>query len=228
MIPFEWGFSTGSLYFLERTVLSLELLDQNIAECREQVEAGNEEQSMLDFYLKLREDLADSSEEDWAAYNEIHTHLPDQDADQTLVILKGQLLMEKLIREFIDSRLPNPSALGKQQFTAAQCISIAQSMCLDNTEPNWLWSQVKELNSIRNKLAHNLENENIDKRISNFISTVCNAQNLKNRSISNVVARMYGMLNGLCQISTSDEFKVQKKNITRPIKRTIYSVVSGV
>ncbi len=191
-------------------MLSLELLDKNIAECREYVEAGKEDQSTLDFFLKLREDLADASEDDWVAFNELTHHLPDMDADPILIILKGQLLIEKRVRKFVDSRLPNPAALEKQQFSAAQCIAIAESMCLDNEKPSWLWKQIKELNTIRNKLAHNLENENIEVRISNFVSTVSNAKNLKSRSITSVIARLYGMLKGLCEISESDEFRLYK------------------
>ena len=192
-------------------MLSLELLDKNIAECREYIESGEEDPSTLEFFLKLREDLANASEADWEAYNELTSHLPDKDADPVLIILKGQLLIEKRVRMFINSRLPNPAALKKQEFTAAQCIAIAESMCLDNDEPNWLWRQVKELNTIRNKLAHSLDHENLETRIANFVSTVSNAQKLKNRSIANVVARLYGMLKGLCDLSESDEFRLHKK-----------------
>jgi hypothetical protein len=165
-------------------VLSLELLDQNISECRAYVEAGKEDPTALEFLLKLREDLSHASKDDWYAFNELNEHLPDKNADPVLIILKGQLLLERLVQKFIDSRLPNPSALEKQQLTAAQSIALAESMCLPNDEPKWLWAQVRELNAIRNKLAHTLDSENIDKRISNFISTVSNAQNLRSKSIS--------------------------------------------
>jgi len=179
-------------------MLSLERLDKNIAEC--------EDPSTLEFLLALREDLAHASTEDWDAFNELTEHLPSKDADPVLIILKGQLLLEKLVRKFIDSRLPNPAALEKQQFTAAQCIAIAESMCLDNDEPKWLWMQIKELNTIRNKLAHSLDNQSLEVRINNFVSTVSNAQKLRSKSISTVIARLYGMLKGLCDLSVSDGF----------------------
>ena len=189
-------------------MLSLELLDKNIAECKEYVEAGKEEQSKLDFLLNLRDDLTDASEADWEAYNELINHLPDGDADSVLIILKGQLLIERLVRKFIDSRLPNPKALEKQQFTAAGYIAIAESMCLSTEDSKWLWRQVKELNTIRNKLAHNLDPENIETRVNNFISTISNAKNLQHKSIVCVVARLYGMLKGLYDISESKEFRL--------------------
>lgn len=134
-------------------MLTLELLDKHISECREYVESGKEDPEVLKSLIKLKRDLENASEADWSAYNELTEHLPGEDADPTLIILKGQLLIERLVRKFILSRLPNPAAFEAATFNAAQCIAIAESMCLKNKEPDWLWMQVKELNEIRNKLA---------------------------------------------------------------------------
>jgi hypothetical protein len=191
-------------------VLSPELLDQHIEECQKLIESGEENQSSLDFLLDLKKDLANASEDDWKAYNKLSDHLPKDDEDITLIILKGQLLLEKLVREFIDSRLTNPEAIEKQQFSAAQCISLAESMCLKTDEVKWICAQIRELNTIRNKLAHFLPDDKIEKRISNFVSTVSNAQNLKTKSLNIVISRLYGMLMGLCQLSNSDEYRTQK------------------
>jgi hypothetical protein len=193
---------------MKKEVLSLDLLDLHISECREYVEAGKEVLSTLDFLLKLRENLATVEEADWAAYNELTDHLIDKSDNSVLFILKGQLLIERLVRKFIVSRLPNPKAFENQNFNASQCISIAESMCLNNEEPRWLWTQVKELNSIRNKLAHSLDDKTFEKRINNFVSTVSNAQKITNKSISNVIAHLYGMVKALCDLSNSNEFKL--------------------
>lgn len=191
-------------------MLTLELLDKHISECREYVEAGKEDPKTLEFFLSLRHDLEQAAPEDWAAYNELADHLPDQDADPVLIILKGQLLIERLVRKFILSRFQNPEAFEKNQFTAAQCIAIGESMCLKNKEPEWLWKQVKELNGIRNKLAHNLDYESIEPRVNSFVSTIANAQNLENRTITSAIARLYGMVKGLCDLSQSNDFRASK------------------
>lgn len=191
-------------------MLNLELLDRHIAECRKYVEEGKEKQSTLDSLLATKEDLKDANETDWAAYNELVDHLPNDDADPILIILKGQLLIEKLVRRFILSRLPTPEVFEKQSFTAAQCVAIAESMCLNNEEPKWLWAQIREINTIRNKLAHSFIDENLEKRISNFITTIANNQALHNRTITGVISRLYGMLKGLCDIAKSDGFKLYK------------------
>lgn len=200
----------AGVIFSENDLLTLELLDTHISECRDYVQAGKEDPKTLEFFLSLRHDLENATQEDWAAYNELADHLPQEDADPVLIILKGQLLIERLVRKFIVSRLPNPEAFDKIQFTAAHCIAIAESMCLKNAEPAWLWMQVKDLNSIRNKLAHNLDYESVEPRINNFVSTIANAQNLENRTITSAVARLYGMVKGLCDLSQSKEFRAFK------------------
>lgn len=164
-------------------MLTLQGLDDHIAECRALVEQGEESSETLEHLIALRTDLANASEADWAAYNELADHLPPNDADSTLVILKGHLLLERLVRRFIRSRFPNSSAFKDKAFSAHQCIQIAEAMCLSAEEPEWLWKQVKELNSIRNDLAHKLDYEHTDKRISSFISTVSNRCDLQNRTL---------------------------------------------
>ncbi|GAA0241533.1 uncharacterized protein MP3633_2115 [Marinomonas primoryensis] len=83
-------------------------------------------------------------------------------------------------------------------------------MCLKSKEPEWLWKQVKELNSIRNKLAHNLNYESIEPRVNSFVSTIANSQNLENRTITSAIARLYGMVKGLCDLSHSNDFRAFK------------------
>jgi hypothetical protein len=191
-------------------VLTLESLNEHIEQCRILVAKGEEQPEELEELLQLREDLKNEDERGWAAYNELVEHLPNDDQDPLLIILKGQLLIERLITRFIVSRLPNPEPFIKLQLSSAQCIGIAESMCLSNKEPKWLWSQVKELNSIRNKLAHKLTDKSIEKRIESFVSTIANHEGLHNRTITGAISRLYGMLKGLCEVAESNEFKFFK------------------
>jgi hypothetical protein len=188
-------------------MLSLKLLDEHIRACREYVAAGKETEGTLHFLMALRKDMEHASAADWQIYNDLAKHMPADDADAALIILKGQLLIEGLVKKFVASRLPNFKALERHRFTAAQYIAIGESMCLDNQEPRWLWKQISELNAIRNDVAHSLDGEKVAKRINNFISTVSNARQLKTRTLSAVIARLFGMMKGLCDLSMSDEFK---------------------
>lgn len=185
-------------------MLTIDLLDRNIAQCEAAVAAGNEDQSTLEFLVNLRQDLASASEADWQAYNELTEHLPQEGADQTLIILKGQLLLERLVRQFVRSRLPNKRAFHDDSFRFSQCIEIGESMCLPNKETEWMWRQIKDLSSIRNELAHNLIYANADARVKSFVAAVANYHNLKSRTLTSAMSVLYGMLKGLCDLSTRD------------------------
>ncbi|SBS35744.1 hypothetical protein MAQ5080_03259 [Marinomonas aquimarina] len=80
-------------------MLTLELLDKHISECREYVEAGKEDLKTLEFLLSLRHDLEQATPEDWAAYNELADHLPDQDADP--VLIQGSSILCSLFNQTI-------------------------------------------------------------------------------------------------------------------------------
>ena len=56
------------------------------------------------------EQLASVSAEDVAVYDFFFQHMPEDDDDPTLVILKGHLLVELRTREFVRERLLSPDA----------------------------------------------------------------------------------------------------------------------
>ena len=190
-------------------MLNLELLDKHIIECRKYVDAGKESQETLDQFLDLRDEMKNATEDDWAEYNLLTTHLPKDDTDPTLMILKGQLLIETQVRKFIVSRFENKIPFAKSSFTAAHCNAIAESFCVNSKETNWLWLQIKELNSIRNKLAHSLDGAKLNKRIANFVSTIDNHHKLEEKTLSTAISHMYGMLKGLNDLSVSNQFRVK-------------------
>ncbi len=92
--------------------------------------------------------------------------LPSAD-DMTLLLLKGHLLVEELLRSLIDDTLVKPSALKDARLETFQCICLAEAI-FANRAPKWLWEALRKLNSIRNKLAHNLEPTGLDDKILDF------------------------------------------------------------
>ena len=188
--------------------LSKKLLDEHTEQCRKQVELGHESQQTLDFFVSLQQDLAAATEADWKAYSELVEHLPEEKEDPILIVLKGHLLIEKVTRRFVESHLPNSSALDNVNFTTAHLIALAESMCLPNDEPRWLWRMVRELNTIRNKMAHKLDSKEFDGRLHEFVQEFADNQNLQNRGVTNIVSHLYGMVKALCDLSASDEFSL--------------------
>ena len=100
------------------------------------------------------------------ASSRYYKHLPSAD-DMTLLLLKGHLLVEELLRQLLDTALANPAALRDARLETHQCVCLAEAL-FDGRAPSWLWEALRKLNGIRNKLAHNLEPIGLDDKISDF------------------------------------------------------------
>ena len=87
--------------------------------------------------------------------------------DLTILLLKGHLLVEELLRQLIDSSLMKPSALKDARLETHQCICLAEALFHDRSS-TWIWDALRKLNGIRNKLAHNLEPPGLDSKIVDF------------------------------------------------------------
>jgi hypothetical protein len=99
-------------------------------------------------------------------------HLPEGEAaDSTLVVLKGHLLIEALLRQVIDQNLVKPKALEPAQLEFHQILCIAEAMYAE-AMPKWLWLALRKLNSIRNYLAHRLEHTGISEKLRDFTKFV--------------------------------------------------------
>ena len=186
---------------------TLQDLDNLILECRRLVELEQEDPKQLDFLLQLRKDLEDADPSTWAMIDEVFEHLPRDSADQTLQILKGHLLLERKVREFVRERVPNPKVLEKARLSTFQVIHLGKAMCLDNDETKWLWEKILEVNHIRNDLAHNLVLKDSKKRIARLIDDIAKTQGLASITIGGAIAKLYGMLKGLCDLAREDQFR---------------------
>ena len=91
--------------------------------------------------------------------------------DQLLVILKGHLLIEELLRRIVDERVKKPKALRLVRFECSHIISIAEAMCATETEA-WIWGALRSLNELRNDIAHKLEPPGLKDRMDHVISLV--------------------------------------------------------
>lgn len=108
--------------------------------------------------------------EEVAAFRRFITLLP-HGKDMVLVVLKGHLLIEEQLRHVVDEHVNNPNALANAQFSCSQIICLAEAFCADRAVP-WLWTALRHLNSLRNDIAHKIEPNRFQERISGFISTV--------------------------------------------------------
>lgn len=93
-------------------------------------------------------------------------HLKYEEGDLTFAILKSQLALEQVLQDYLDRRLPNPRELDDTRMMFAATLALVRSVC---PQPDhWVFGMAKALNSLRNKLAHNLEPPDLEKKTQLF------------------------------------------------------------
>jgi hypothetical protein len=94
----------------------------------------------------------------------------------TLQVLKGHLILEETLRDLLDALLVNPEALCGERgtsLTSHQVICLAHALApIPYNSYSWLWVSAKQLNSLRNDMAHKLAPPDMEKKLNSFISTV--------------------------------------------------------
>ena len=151
--------------------------------------------------------LQSLSEHDIAVYDLFLEHMPDQDADLELVILKGQLLVEYRLKEFVNERLLSPPALADARLTAHQVICLAEAMCLDNEDPHWLFGMARKLNSLRNALAHNLAPSGMKERVDAFVAEYT-ARYPVQSGLAGCVGHLYAQVAELARIAGLPGYRI--------------------
>ena len=97
-------------------------------------------------------------------------HFPLRNQDVPLVVLKGHLLTEELLRDFLHSKVKHPDHLPGARLTYTQCVHLARAM---STDPEaWVWAALDRLNIVRNKLSHALEPAGLEDSIDQLLQLV--------------------------------------------------------
>lgn len=89
--------------------------------------------------------------------------------DPTYSILKAHLLVEEPLRLFLARIVPHSSALEGSRLGFAQTLAISTSLCTWLQPDDWIWGMASKLNSLRNDLAHNLEPDEMVKRVADCV-----------------------------------------------------------
>jgi hypothetical protein len=88
--------------------------------------------------------------------------------DTTLVILKGHLLIEAELIDICGRSLKSPDALEAGRVPFGVRLNLVRALVGDDSMPEGFWRAIKDLNQIRNDLAHQLEPKDIDKALHQF------------------------------------------------------------
>jgi hypothetical protein len=94
--------------------------------------------------------------------------------DESLLILKGHLLMESALRDYCKSKTINPEAFDGARLSFAQLLKLTQAFRGQLDGDSWVWSVLKNMNTLRNQIAHQLDNNetlksNKEKLFSSFV-----------------------------------------------------------
>lgn len=113
-------------------------------------------------------------EETNAFRNRFMSHVPANSPDISLPVLKGHLLAEELMSDYISAQVSHPEhlRLSDNHWGFANKIELASALASEQNHDVWVWTALKKLNALRNKLSHGLEPKNLEKTITAFQSSV--------------------------------------------------------
>jgi len=106
----------------------------------------------------------------FASFEQFLKHLP-VGRDDELLILKGHLLVERLLERFHAQNLPQASRLADSRLTFAQKLAIASALRAERRD-DWLWEALAALNRLRNELVHQLPNPRFEELRATFLAVV--------------------------------------------------------
>jgi hypothetical protein len=95
-------------------------------------------------------------------------------ADIQMILLKAHLLIEEGLQSFIDGAVRDATLLTKARFTFAQRLILAEAL---HSDPNcfrygWVWEATRDLNALRNQMAHNLEPKDFSNRLASLTKSI--------------------------------------------------------
>jgi hypothetical protein len=101
----------------------------------------------------------------------LQEHLPISSQSRTLLILKGHLILEDQIRRNLLGFMKNSNQFDKCRLKFSQMLQLVR--CFHSRKPNeWFWNGAIELNTLRNKLAHNLKPRDLLQQINKFTDLI--------------------------------------------------------
>src|SRR5258708_10708533 len=106
-------------------------------------------------------------------------HMP-VDGDPPLAVLKAHLLVEEQLWAVVSARLRlNEQLLGrfKNRFQSSRDIALIAETLVPPEDvgfhkAEWVWEAIEKLNSLRNRLAHQLEPTGIPDRMAGVVNCV--------------------------------------------------------
>ena len=101
-----------------------------------------------------------------AVHKSLYKHL-NFDGSGIDVILKGHLLIEEVLNKILERTVVSTAPIKQANLSFYKTACVVKALH-EHECKEWVWDSIFSLNSIRNKLAHQLEINNIDDLIEDF------------------------------------------------------------
>jgi hypothetical protein len=85
-----------------------------------------------------------------------------------ILVLRGHLLIEREIHALIAAKFVRPKVFDPGRYFFSDIARLAEALYGDSV-PEWVWKETKDLNTIRNSLAHNLIDDTLRPRVERFV-----------------------------------------------------------
>lgn len=128
--------------------------------------------------------------------------------DPTVVILRGHLLIEEMLDEFISLALKDASAIKDARLTFFQKLCITQGV-IGIRKNSSIWKSIKALNKLRNDISHKLPDasllKNLDVALKAFYESdfhdipddIYSKSKALRKGIIFQCAQLYGLISGM-------------------------------
>ncbi len=102
-----------------------------------------------------------------------NSYFPHERDDTDIVILRGHQLAESLLYRFVRQNVQNPKFIDSFFIRWEPLLSLVRAMKQGNEEEYiWVWSSLMKLERARNQIAHNLETDIFDQKVTDFVNCV--------------------------------------------------------
>ena len=97
-------------------------------------------------------------------------YLPEEKGFE-YIVLKGHLLAEEEMLNYIDRAMPNSTPIIEGRFSFYQLVQIVEAMRPVGAD-SWLWESLRKLNRLRNAMAHNLQPQGLERKADELAKIV--------------------------------------------------------
>lgn len=120
----------------------------------------------------------------------------------TVAVLRGHLLLEEQLQRLLGSAAPAPAFVEEANLRFPQLLQLVRAFLPDETL-ELVWRSLRELNGLRNQLAHRLEPRDLEARVNAFVSIIRDpiasdaSRDEYTRALNQALGFLYGALSHL-------------------------------